>query len=54
MLEYKQAKRGGWVLSVNPAYTSQTCSQCGHVHLGNRKSQAEFSACPAVFPATLT
>jgi putative transposase len=42
MLEYKQAKRGGWVLSVNPAYTSQTCSQCGHVHPGNRKSQAEF------------
>ncbi|MDD2500256.1 MAG: transposase [Geobacter sp.] len=42
MLEYKQTKQGGWVLSVNPAYTSQTCSQCGHVHPGNRKSQGEF------------
>ncbi len=41
-LEYKQAQRGGWVLCVNPAYTSQTCSGCGHVHPGNRKSQSDF------------
>jgi putative transposase len=31
MLEYKQAWRGGLVEYVNPAYTSQTCSACGHV-----------------------
>lgn len=41
-LEYKQARRGGLVLYVNPAYTSQTCSGCGHKHPENRKSQAEF------------
>lgn len=42
MLEYKQAERGGWVLYVNPAYTSQTCSSCGHTHPDNRQSQSAF------------
>jgi putative transposase len=41
-LEYKQARLGGWVLYVNPAYTSQACSGCGNVHPVNRRSQAEF------------
>jgi putative transposase len=41
-LEYKQSWRGGWVLYVNPAYTSQTCSQCGHVAPDNRKSRELF------------
>ena len=41
-LEYKQAQRGGWVLYINPAYTSQTCSGCGHIHPGNRKNQSDF------------
>jgi putative transposase len=41
-LEYKQIRRGGMVIYVNPAYTSQTCSDCGFVHPGNRKSQSEF------------
>jgi len=27
---------------VNPAYTSQTCSNCGYVDKKNRKSQAAF------------
>ena len=30
------------VQKVNPAYTSQTCHQCGHVAKGNRKTQSEF------------
>ncbi len=41
-LEYKQAWRGGWVLYVSAAYTSQTCSQCNHASPGNRKSQELF------------
>jgi putative transposase len=41
-LEYKQSRLGGWVLYVNPAYTSQTCSGCGYVHPDNRRSQAGF------------
>jgi len=41
-LEYKQCWRGGDVLAVNPARTSQTCSCCGHVDPKSRVSQAGF------------
>ena len=41
-LEYKQIRRGGLVIYVNPAYTSQRCSCCGHTHPANRKNQSEF------------
>jgi len=42
MLENK-AKNAGRIIKPVPAmYTSQTCSQCGHVSPDNRKSQAEF------------
>lgn len=41
-LEYKAVWHGGRVLAVNPRFTSQTCSQCGHVDKENRKSQAVF------------
>ncbi len=41
-LEYKCAARGGTVVPVNPAYTSQRCSQCGHVSADNRTTQASF------------
>ena len=37
-LEYKC----GRLIKVNPAYTSQTCSHCGHAEEENRKSQARF------------
>ncbi len=37
-LEYKC----GRLIEVNPAYTSQTCSECGHVDKENRKTQARF------------
>jgi putative transposase len=30
------------VLYVDPAYTSQTCSSCGHVSKKNRPDQATF------------
>ncbi len=42
-LEYKTAARAGTVVAVNPAYTSQACSQCGSVDRGNRRTQALFA-----------
>lgn len=41
-LAYKLEERGGALIKVNPAFTSQTCPCCGHVAPENRKSQAEF------------
>ncbi len=37
-LEYKC----GRLIEVNPAYTSQTCSECGHTDKENRKTQSRF------------
>ena len=37
-LDYK----AGLVVKVDPAYTSQTCAECGHVNKENRKTQATF------------
>ena len=42
-LEYKLGWNGGLFVEVNPAYTSQTCSVCGHVHKENRTSQSNFT-----------
>ncbi len=41
-LSYKQERRGGLLISVNPHYTSQMCNCCGFVDSSNRKSQADF------------
>ncbi|ECK8872577.1 transposase [Salmonella enterica] len=41
-LEYKQLWRGGQVLAVPPAYTSQRCVCCGHTAKENRPSQSKF------------
>ena len=30
------------VIKINPAYTSQACSACGHISKENRTSQAVF------------
>jgi len=42
MLAYKTR-----VAYVNPAFTSQRCSRCGHVDAKSRKTQAVFTAQPA-------
>jgi putative transposase len=42
LLTYKQAWRGGEVITVNPRYTSQRCAACGHVSAKNRVQQALF------------
>ena len=42
MLTYKQDWRGGLLIEVNPAYTSQRCPKCGFTHSENRESQSRF------------
>jgi putative transposase len=42
ILSYKLEERGGTLVRIDPAYTSQTCSACGHVEARNRESQAVF------------
>ena len=42
MLAYKCERSGARLIAVDPAFTSQTCSQCRHCAPGNRKSQAVF------------
>lgn len=41
-IEYKARERGIEVRYINPHYTSQRCSNCGHIADENRKSQSEF------------
>lgn len=41
-LAYKLAWRCGQLLRVDPSYTSQRCSSCGHLEADNRRSQASF------------
>jgi transposase len=41
-----EQKAPGQVEKINPVFTSQRCSACGHVSADNRKSQADF-ACTA-------
>ena len=45
-LERKLVYKAGQVIKVDPAYTSQACSRCGHTAKSNRPSQAVF-ACGA-------
>ena len=42
MLRYKLAERGGELIEVPAAYTSQTCSCCRTIDKSSRKDQATF------------
>ncbi|MGY1496233.1 RNA-guided endonuclease InsQ/TnpB family protein [Streptomyces sp. QTS52] len=42
-IAYKARKAGVPLVYVDPAYTSQECSQCHHIARGNRPSQARFA-----------
>jgi putative transposase len=50
-IQYKAEIQGISVLFVDPKYTSQTCSCCGHVAKENRKSQSEFECMSCEFVA---
>ena len=41
-VQYKACAAGLPVVTVDPAYTSRTCSGCGFCDKGNRKSQSQF------------
>lgn len=41
-IRWQAEQIGGELVLVDPAYTSQRCSECGHIARGNRKSRAEF------------
>ncbi|MDL2409379.1 transposase [Rhizobium calliandrae] len=43
ILAYKLEERGGTLVTVDPAYTSQTCSDCATVDKQSRESQAAFA-----------
>lgn len=42
LLEYKLKRNGGELIKVNPQYTSQKCSKCGHISKENRLKQEQF------------
>lgn len=50
-ISYKAKLAGVPVVFVDPAYTSQTCSNCGHVSKSNRKSQDSFLCVQCSFSA---
>ncbi|MCW3820788.1 transposase [Micromonospora sp. DR5-3] len=41
-IAYKAARAGLALVHVNPAYTSQGCSTCGHIAKANRPNQSTF------------
>lgn len=51
MLQYKLEERGGALVYVPAAYTSQTCSECGSVDARSRKNQAVFECVDCGFAA---
>lgn len=52
LLKYKLEEKGGFLFLVDPAYTSQMCSQCEHVDPANRLCQAEFKCTNCSYQAS--
>jgi len=48
-LEYKAEERGCSVAGIDPRYTSQRCSHCGHIEKANRRSQSVFKCRACTF-----
>jgi putative transposase len=42
VLDYKLKERGGVLVKIDPRFTSQKCSCCGHTAADNRLTQARF------------
>ena len=42
LLSYKSLQAGVTLIEVDPRYSSQTCSTCGHCERANRKTQERF------------
>jgi len=42
ILEYKLKRNNGNLIRIDPKYTSQRCSCCGHTSKKNRRSQSQF------------
>ncbi|MFD5404047.1 RNA-guided endonuclease InsQ/TnpB family protein [Streptomyces griseorubiginosus] len=42
-IAYKARRAGVPVVHVDPAYTTRTCAECGHIDKANRVSQAWFA-----------
>ncbi len=51
LLDYKCLWYGSMKVTVDAAYSSQECSQCGHTHEDNRKTQAVFLCLECVYTA---
>ncbi|MFJ7771685.1 RNA-guided endonuclease TnpB family protein [Streptomyces sp. NPDC097107] len=48
-IAYKARRAGVPVVHVDPAYTSRTCAECGHIDRANRVSQARFTCRSCTF-----
>jgi putative transposase len=42
LLKYKLERNGGELIKVDPKFTSQKCSCCGHIEKENRETQSRF------------
>lgn len=50
-IEAKAKENGIRILKIDPSYTSQRCSKCGHIDSSNRPSQAVFCCTKCGFKA---